>query len=229
MCQQPVGCGLRKQRAQIGARQQQVRAAGPAEQGVAQHAQKDCAAGRRRRRVERGDAQRLDEGVHQSRGQWRAQFRHGDSRPAAKSAEPPAACGPQQRQPVAPAPAPGAQDAGQRVPGWAAEWQGQAGVVGKAQVQRQTQQRLIGVHAHPAHQAQRFGIGADQDVLAVVDHDLASVGQRQGQRARPAAKGSCRLEHGDPVPGPGGGDRRRHAGPATADDSNPHSFRAKTL
>ncbi|MOA46395.1 hypothetical protein D3C78_1689010 [compost metagenome] len=61
---QPGGRGRGKQLAQIAGGQQKVRAAAAAEQRVAQHAQEHRAARLRGRRVERGNAQRLDELGH---------------------------------------------------------------------------------------------------------------------------------------------------------------------
>ena len=58
---EPGQRGRGKDVAEADARQQQVGAAGASGQGVAQHAQEDGAARLARRRVERGDAERLDE------------------------------------------------------------------------------------------------------------------------------------------------------------------------
>jgi len=47
-------------------------------------------------------------------------------------------------------------------------------------------QRSPGVHTHLLHQAQRFGVGANQDVLAVVEGDAGAIVQGAATaRARP--------------------------------------------
>jgi len=128
----------------------------------------------------------------------------------------------QQRQPFAPGPAARAGDAEQRIPGRGQVGQAQAAAIGKAQHQGQAQQGRIDIHAHQAHQAQRFGIGTDQDVLAVVQCECGTVGRRSIQRARPPADGACRLENGDVMARLYGRHGGRHAGPAGADDGDVH-------
>ena len=141
-------------------------------------------------------------------------------RVAAKAGAPPAQRGAQQRPSIAPRPAASAQDAAGGVPRRGPVGQGQAAAVGGAQRQRAAQQRLRRIDAHRAHQAQAVGISADQDVLAVVHHQLAAVGQAQRQAARAPARLRGGLAHVDGMPLLHRAHGRRHAGPAGADDGH---------
>ena len=214
----PVLGGAWKQRPQIHPGQQQVRAAAPAQQCVVQHAQKHAPAGLIHRRVEGRHAQRLDELAHQRRRQAGAQRGHAGVRVALKAAAPPAQRRAQQRPLVAPRPAARAQDAAGGVPRRGPVGQGQAAAVRVGQCQRAAQQRLRRIDAHRAHQAQAVGVGADQDVLAVVHCYLAAVGQPQRHAARAPAGLGRGLEDGDRVAPLHRVHRRRHAGPAGADN-----------
>jgi hypothetical protein len=78
------------------------------------------------------------------------------------------------------------------------------------------------IHAHLAHAAQRFGVGADEDVLAVVQHQRAAIGQRHGQRPRPAAHGARGFEDGGLVSGLGQFQCGGQAGPARAQNGDVH-------
>ncbi len=80
-------------------------------------------------------------------------------------------------------------------------------------LQWQLEQRLLRVDADQCHQAQRFAVGAQQDVLAVVQ--ILVIG---GDAPRPSAQHARGLEQGDAMAGAGQLHRRRTAGPATADD-----------
>jgi hypothetical protein len=55
----------------------------------------------------------------------------------------------------------------------------QAIAVGKAQTQGQAQQGLRRVQAYGAHQVQGFAVGAQQDVLAIVQGGRAAVGHER--------------------------------------------------
>ena len=91
--------------------------------------------------------------------------------------------------------------------------------IGVAQIQRQALQGC-GFHADGAQQLQAGLVGTDQDVLAVVDRPVATVGCGNVQGARTAAP----LAAGFPdlhlvallLQGDGGG----HAGPAAAHDGD---------
>src|SRR5947208_2240018 len=66
---------------------------------------------------------------------------------------------------------------------------------------------------HRAQERERLCVGAEQDVLAVVDLSL-----RQIDPAGAAAEHARRLEEADAAPGGGKRHRCGHAGPAAADD-----------
>ena len=129
----------------------------------------------------------------------------------------------QQGDPVAPGPAACAGNAQQGIPGRGKVRQLQAVAAGKAQHQRQAQQGRVNIHAHQAHQAQRGGVGTNQDVLAVVQDQGGSVGAGDGERARPPAHGACGLEYRGLVARLCGGNGRSQAGPTSADDGNVHA------
>ncbi len=60
-----------------------------------------------------------------------------------------------------------------------------------AHLQRQPQQALLRVDADGAHQTQGFAIGAEQDVLAVIERDAVDL-----DRARAAAQACAPLRTG---------------------------------
>ena len=215
---QPARRGFGEDAAQVGARQQQMRAAPAAEQAVLQHAQKHLAAGFVRRGVERRNAQRVDELVHQPPGQPCAQLGHGGLRRAAKAAQAPGGGRAQQRGLVAPAPAARAGDACERIPRRREVGQAQPGAVGEGEGQRLAVEHVFRPHPHLAHEAQAFGVGADQDVLAVVQRQSVGV-QRTGTAAH-AARG---LEDGGPHARCGQFNGGRQTGPAGADDGDTHA------
>ena len=213
--EQPVARRCRQQGAQAAPWQQQVRAAWAAEQRVLQHAQEDLRARLRRRRVQGGDAQRIDQVIADRAWQAGAELGHRQRRVAAEAAHRPAAARHQEPHPVGPGPGRAAQHPAQEGERGRAAGQGEGLAVGITQPQRHAQQVRLGVGADATHQRQRCRVGADQDVLAVVQRRLAAF-----EAARPAAERRRHLEQRD-----GGAQRDRlhgcgQAGPAAADDGD---------
>ena len=152
-----------KQLAEADARQQQIGRAAAGEQRVAEDAQEDRGAGFGSRRVQRGDAERVDELVRgrprQACGRVRRRSRRARSE-SRRSAQPRAAA--QQRQAFAPAPAAPAQHrAGERDDRPRPGARLQAGAVGVVDAQRHAHERIGLGDADDAQQAQGFGVGAD--------------------------------------------------------------------
>ena len=87
-----------------------------------------------------------------------------------------------------------------------------ANAVGVAQLKRHAQQR-IGGDADFAHQAQQLGVGADQDVLAVVE--LAALDRHA---PRPAARHGPRFEDSHRNAASGQGHGGGHARVSSSDD-----------
>ena len=81
-----------------------------------------------------------------------------------------------------------------------------------AHLQGQPQQCLGRIDADLLHQRQGSAIGAQQDVLAIVQR--ASI---QFDAARPPSEGTCGLEQADAVAGGGQGHGGSATGPAGAD------------
>ena len=220
---QPAQRRFGPQIAQRHARQQQVGAAAHAKKRIAQHAQKNRAAGLMHGRVQGRDAKRLDEIVQQLPRQATAQIGHARLRAAGKAAALPGQRPAQQRQPRAPGPAAragnapgGVQRRGQPAGGG----QRQPRAIGVGQRQRQTQQQALRLGAHQPHQPQRFAVSAYEDVLAVVCHDLAAIGQQQGHGARAPAAAAAGLKHAHCQAALRRPHRRRQPGPARANDGN---------
>ena len=213
---QPDFGRCRQQRAQAGAGQQQVGAAGAAEEGIAQHPQEHASAGALGGRVEGGHAQRVDQVGAHPRRQSARQLGHGGALTAGKAAGAPAAGSQQQRRAVAPTPAAVSQHRPHEGGDGGTRRQLQAAAIGVHQGQRAAQQQLLGRGAHLAHQGQRAAVSADQDVLAVV--------QRQAVHrhlAGAAAQLRRHLEQRDLGAGADAGHRGGQAGPAAADDRHP--------
>ena len=166
---QPLARRQRKQARQAGRGQQQIRAARATEQGVGEHTQEHRGAGLRRWRVQRSDAQRVDQvGAHPI-GQAGAKLRHRVDTRIAHAVAQPAERLTQQRPALAPTPAAHASDRPGKSEVHVAARQTQAAAVGVEQFERPPMQHLRRVHADQPHQTQGFGVGADQDVLAVVE------------------------------------------------------------
>ena len=85
-----------------------------------------------------------------------------------KTGQKPAGCGHQQADFVAQRPAFGGRYAKQRVPGRRKAAQRQPRLVWKTQCQRVAEQNLLHVHANLLQQTQCFGVGTNQNMLAVV-------------------------------------------------------------
>ena len=83
---------------------------------------------------------------------------------------------------------------------------------GVADLERHAQQRVLR-HAYRAHHPVELGIGADQDVLAVVEFRALT-----HHAARATAGHRARLEHRDAHTASGERDRRGHAGIAGSHD-----------
>ena len=174
---QPLRGGIAPQRTHGAPRQHEVggaqRTHARAHEAVAQHAQKHLATGFAGGRVQGRHAQGVDELGQQSRAEARAQLRHAQIGCADKALRAPAPSHTQQAELVGPAPA----FCGGNAPGGVKRGgpigQGQAGAVGKGQGQRQAQKRVVGVGAHQAHQRKAGAVGADEDVLAVVEIERA--------------------------------------------------------
>ena len=212
----------RQQGAQAAARQEQVRRALAGGERIVQHAQEDAAARRLGGRVERGDAERLDQLASHRLRQARRQLGDGGGRRAGEAVAGPAGGGAQQREAVAPRPAAPAErgpDEGRHGP---ARRQPQAQAAGVDEAKRQAEEGVALGHADRGHQAQRLAVGADADVLAVVEAVVAAGVQVAGaaaggrrhleQRDLGAERGA--LERGgEPRPaGADHGEARRHPG-----------------
>ena len=91
----------------------------------------------------------------------------------------------------------------------------QPGAVGSAEAQRRSHQGLADIDAHAAQQRERVEIGADQDVLAVVEQHARGL-----DAARAAAELRRHLEQRDRMAEARRLDGRRQPGPATADDGH---------
>ena len=96
--------------------------------------------------------------------------------------------------------------------------------VERLQVQGQAQEQgvQVGAGVQPTHQRHRFGIGAEHQVLAVVDraeHRVVDASRTPAHRAR-------RLEDRDILAGAPQRERGRQPSPSGADDRNPHAHSA---
>ena len=223
---QPLTGGMREQPTEIHPWQQQVGAAPAAvplaEQRIAHHAQEHLAAGARGWRVQRGHAQRFDQLLQYARGQAAAKLRDVHLGLALEPGQLPAQCRRQHRRLVAHRPAAGTADAPGGVQRRRPVGQGQSSSVREAQRERQPQERGRRIDAHVLHQLQGRGVGADHDVLAVVEHQLPCVSHRHGQAAGAPAEDARTLEQRDAVARARRGDRGRQPGPAGADDGDLH-------
>ena len=224
---QPLRSGIREQRTQVGARQQQVRATAPAEQAVAQHAQEHFRAGLVRRGVECRYAKGLDELLQQALRQAFAQLRYRPARIAPEALELPAGAGAQQRDFVGPTPAACPRHAHQRIPGGRQVGQFQAAAVGVGQGQGEAQHGAGHVHAHRAHQTQGFGVGTNQDVLPVVQHEGLARCIHGVQCPRPPTQGASGFHHRDVVACLRQRHGCRHAGPAGPHHRDAHHMRPR--
>ncbi len=88
-------------------------------------------------------------------------------------------------------------------------------LAGEFEAQRRALEQGIGIGADGAHQAQGFGIGADQDVLAVIDFEALDP-----RGAGAAAEGARGFEDVDPMARGGQFDGSGQAGVSGADDGN---------
>jgi len=218
MCRQPLRGRVGEQRGQVGARHQHVGGVPPRAQAVAQHGQKNVGRRALRRRVQRGQAQGPPHQPVQAFGLAEAgqQFRHA----AVKVQAPvhPARTGRKARhrqlvlarQALCPK-----QRHGQVQRGREARRDEIHGAIGVAHLQRQREQGTAPVDADGCQQPQRGGIGAQQDVLAVVQRAAARL-----DAARAAAQGAGCLEQRHGAAGARQFDGGRASGPAAADDSD---------
>ncbi len=85
--------------------------------------------------------------------------------------------------------------------------------------ERQPQEQPLGVGAHEPHQAQGLAVGADEDVQAVVEREVAVI-----DPPGPSTQGLCRLEYRDRNASLGERDRGRHAGVTAADHGHVHGM-----
>ncbi len=114
------------------------------------------------------------------------------------------------------------QEAGQQAEGGREVQRAETEAVGVAQFERYAQYRVRG-HAYRAHERKERGVGADQDVLPVVER-LALC--RHAPRA--PARHRTGFEYGDLRAAPGKRDSGRHAGVAGADHGHaPWSVRSR--
>jgi len=216
---QPVACRVWQEAAEVDAGQQQVGAAAFGKQCVMQYAQEHLAARLRHGCVERGNAQWLDELLHHALREAGAQLGHGAMGVASKARAAPGHGRAQQACLVAQGPAPRAQDAGQQVQRRRQAGHSEAAAVGKAKLQRRAQHGGFRRDAQFAHQAQRGAVGANEDVLSVVQRQTVN----GVHSARPAAGDACGLEHGDLVTGTHRVHCAGKAGPACADHRDLHA------
>jgi hypothetical protein len=214
---QPLRGRDRKQIAQAAARQQKMRAARAREQRVMQHAQEDAAAGLCGWQIEGRHAQRLDEFIEQALWQTAADIGNGCSICAAKALNASAGHGPAGRH-VRAATSRWRWQCRPGRPAARAGREAQAAAIGIAHGQWPAQQGLLRRYAHDAHEPQAFGIGADQNVLAVVGDGAA----RQFQIAGPATQLAAGFENRGLMAAERELYCGSHAGPAATDDGNLH-------
>jgi hypothetical protein len=192
--------------------QQQVRSTTAAEECVLQHPQEYLRARLRHGGIQGSDAQGLDQVAQHRRRQAPAERRHGGCFMAAEAARGPARSSLQQAQPLAHGPSMGREYAARKGQQRPPCRQAEATSVGITQVQRQPAQQAVRVGADGRHQCQGAGVGADEDVLAVVELTRA--------RAQPAGASAglpCHLEQGHAVAPLGGTYRGGQPSPAGAD------------
>ena len=215
---QPICACLWQQPRQVRAWQQQIRAASRAKERVLENPQKYLPAGARWRRVQRRDAQRLNQRVHQALRQPGAQLLHTGAAGALKSLPLPPARAQQQRNFFRPAPVAVAQDAGEGVERAGPVGHHQSFAIRELQGQRHAQQHAVGIDANPSHQRQRLGIRTDEDMLAVVQNCIAAVWHAYFDSSGAAAQCAGGLKHRYTMPRPRGADGCGHTGPARADN-----------
>ena len=197
------------------ARQQQIGRARAGKQRVFQHAQEHGATRLGGGGVERCHAQRLDQLLAHPSRQPRRQHRHRGRRVTAKPARGPAGSGGQQAKPFGHRPAPLPQHGSGEGRNRATGLQPEPGAARVGEMQRRAKKRRVGVDADGSHQRERVDVGADQDVLAVVEPLAVRV-----DTAGAPAELCGHLEERDAVTQARGFDRRGHARPPTTDDSD---------
>ena len=221
---QPGRGRLGKQPAQVDARQQQVARARGAAERVAQHREEGAGRGARGRRVERRDAQRAPQvardgallGVAREQLVDAAVGFEAKAAPPQREHEAHGADALAKRQAAR-----GEQPAEQPERGGQPELaQGEA--AGVAQLERHAQQR-VARHADAPHEAEQLAVGADQDMLAVVQRFAL----RHDPARAPAGDGPG-LVHRDRHALRGERHRAGHAGVSGADDryAASHVFQA---
>ena len=189
-----------------------------------QHGEKNLSAGLLGRRIERRKAKGHDERIDYRAVQAHRQFSHGRRSGALKAPLFPPPQSANKRPFVAQAPATGAQNPCQKVPGLGPIGQHQAFGVCKLQAQRYAQQGVLRLHADQAQEFERFLIATNEDVLAVVQGRETAVG-KQGRRrmlqgARAPTEAARGLKHRDPVAGLNGTNGSRKSCPSGADDTD---------
>ena len=188
-----------------------------------QHPQKHLGAGLHGRGVQRRHAQGLDQFARDGRADSGAELRHGEPGLAGEAGAAPARGRAQQRQPFTPGPVSGAQQAGQQVQRRRGIGQAQAMSVRVVQRQGLAVQLAVHIDADEPQQPQAFGIGADQDMLPVVQPGIAPVGQLHVQAAGASARCPRGLVEGDAVAGLHAFDGRGQPGPARSNDGDVHT------
>jgi hypothetical protein len=209
-----------QQLGQAASRQQQVGGAWAGGQRVAQDAQEHDAAGLACGRVEGSNAQRIDEVSADRKGQAGAEVGHGAVRLAPEAHASPAGGRGEQGETLAPAPAgaPKRGDGERRHDRSPAE--PQAPPVSVDEGQRAAQEGVAFGHTDVAQQAKGLDVGADTDVLPVVEHGAA-----RNHVAGAAAGLRRHLEQGHMGAAADRFDRRRQPRPAGADHSDARAAR----
>ncbi len=186
---------------------------GPLNKRIAHDAQEDLRAGLGGGRIQRRHAQGFDQAVAHTRRQPPRQRGDAGLRIGRKATEPPAQRGCKQTQALADRPAAPAEHRAHECGHGRAAGQAQARAVRGDQCQRHAQQQLLRVRPDAAHQRQRGAVGADQDVLAIVQCDAVAVIDAAG--AAPELR--RHFDQGHVMPRRCGGHGCGDAGPAAAD------------
>ncbi len=211
---------------EVGARDEEVARLACAREAVAQHVNEDLRGGVLDRRVERRYAQRLPDVGAQHAALLVIVEQPGDAPVGldAKFAGPKRSHEAQRAETLSEIRPHCAEQRKQQVERVGESRRAQVKAVGKAQLEGHAKQKLVRVGADPPHHPQRLAIGADQDVLAVVE--VHAVYAHAPGAAAQAARG---LENGYGDAALGERDGCGEARPAGADDSYAIQSRPLTL
>src|SRR5512134_589170 len=214
-----VRSGVGEEPREVDPRQQQIACLAASAETVAKHIEEDLCRGGFGRGVERGDAQREPEQAHEGAALTLIFEERNDRRVPLQSVVPPPH--PQQEthrgEPLGEGRPAGGQQSGEKMEGRRQADRPQREAVVDTPGERNSKKKSLGIGADEPHQAQRFRVGAEQDVQAVVEREIAVL---DPPRATPER--FCRLEYRDRHPMVGERHCRRHAGVASADDGNVH-------